>query len=151
MATYKVFPELLTAATASTLNWEDFWTYMQSYGFVNNGTANYVTLDRANQLLTILKVTEPNDLVTHEIGQMILEDQFHNDSKEVIAPSLPSLPNPVAPIQGVLDFLKLLTEKNTWIRVAEFLVGGILLVVGANALLKQSGGPDVGKAVPKPW
>lgn len=50
---------------------------------------------------------------------------------------------------GILGFLGRLTEAHTWVRVAEFVVGAILVAVGLNALLKQSTGIDVAKAVPK--
>ena len=40
--------------------------------------------------------------------------------------------NPFAPIKNVADFLKLLTEGQTWVRVGEFAAGAILLIVGFN-------------------
>lgn len=42
--------------------------------------------------------------------------------------------NAVTAGSSVNDFLGRLTEKNTWIRVAEFAVGGILLFVGLKAM-----------------
>jgi hypothetical protein len=49
---------------------------------------------------------------------------------------------------GLLTFLGDLTNPHTWLRVAEFLVGGILIGIGLNAILKQSTGVDVaGSAV----
>jgi hypothetical protein len=47
--------------------------------------------------------------------------------------------NAVQPITNTLDFLNRLADAKLWIRVAEFAIGGILLAVGAAAMLKQSG------------
>lgn len=55
-----------------------------------------------------------------------------------------TVPNPLSGIAGIGDFFQRLTEQNTWIRVAEFLVGGILVIVGASALFSKS---DTGQAL----
>lgn len=46
------------------------------------------------------------------------------------------IPNPLSGITSVVDFLKLLTKPQTWQRVAEFVVGGILIAVGVSAMLR---------------
>jgi hypothetical protein len=45
-------------------------------------------------------------------------------------------------VSSVVDFLKLLANRNTWIRVGEFTIGAILLAVGVNAMLKQGLGAN---------
>jgi hypothetical protein len=44
---------------------------------------------------------------------------------------------------GLLTFLGDLTNPHTWLRVAEFVIGGVLIAVSLNAILKQSTGVDV--------
>lgn len=39
---------------------------------------------------------------------------------------------------GVADFLSRLTQANTWLRIAEVVAGGILVIVAVNAALKSS-------------
>jgi len=41
-------------------------------------------------------------------------------------------------INAVGDFFNKLSQPNTWIRVAEFTAGGVLLIVGLHAMLKMS-------------
>jgi hypothetical protein len=60
--------------------------------------------------------------------------------------TLPALPNPIA---SVTDFLALLAKGQTWIRVAEFAVGIVLVGVGINAALKGAPASAAGK-IPKP-
>ncbi len=137
MATYTSFQQVLNAAQQGTLSLGDWIFYMRDYGSNNNGTSNYVTLDRANQLLAALKQTEPNDAVTKLLDEEITYGQpfsFRNDSKEVIPPKIPSLSQGI--FGSTTDFLNTLGQKNTWTRVAEFAIGALLLAIGANALIK---------------
>lgn len=46
----------------------------------------------------------------------------------------------VSATQSVASFLGNLSNPNLWVRVGEFAVGGILLVVGLNAALKNPAG-----------
>lgn len=55
--------------------------------------------------------------------------------------AIPSSAIPGPNIGSALDFLRLLTNPHTWVRVGEFAIGAILLAVGANAMLKQGMGP----------
>lgn len=48
--------------------------------------------------------------------------------------------------ENVGDFLGKLANPNLWVRVAEFLVGGVLLGVAVNGLLKNPAG-KIGKTV----
>lgn len=60
--------------------------------------------------------------------------------------AIPSSAIPGPNIGSALDFLRLLTNPHTWVRVAEFGIGAILLAVGANAMLRQgmgSGAPQI--------
>lgn len=41
------------------------------------------------------------------------------------------------PVHNVTDFLGTLTKGQTWVRVAEFAVGGVLLFIGVNAMLNH--------------
>lgn len=144
MASYKTFPEVLNAANAGKLTLPDWLEYEALVGSVNDGSSNYVTLDRANQLLAILKRTEPNDPVTLSIQNEITYGgplAYRNDSKEVVPPKLPELKVPG--LGSVTDFLNTLVQPNTWIRVAEFAIGALLVAIGVNALLKQGTGVDV--------
>lgn len=52
------------------------------------------------------------------------------------------------PLAAIGDFFARLTNPHTWLRVGEFAVGGIFLVIGLNALLHNPIG-KVAKAVPK--
>lgn len=149
MASYTSFQQVLDAANAGTLTLTDWLEYQTLYGKVNNGTSNYVTLDRAKQLLAILQRTEPSDPVTILIKQGIDSGLgFLNDSKEVIPPSIPNL-NPLSKLGNVTDFLNTLVQPNTWVRVAEFAIGALLLAIGVNALLKSGTGVDVAKKTTK--
>lgn len=53
------------------------------------------------------------------------------------------------PIKSVEEFLTLLSNKNLWIRVAEFGLGGVFIAVGLNAVLRpgKSLSSGVAKAV----
>ncbi len=125
---------MLDAANAGQLSYTDWLEYLILYGRDNNGTANYVTMDRAKQLLAALQKTEPNDQVTKSLAADVANNGFLNDSKEVIPPHIPSLGQGI--FGSVTDFLNTLGQKNTWTRVAEFAIGALLLAIGANALLK---------------
>jgi len=61
-----------------------------------------------------------------------------NDTGEA-QPGVGPLPNPLA---GIAAFLSTLTNPHLWVRVGEFAIGGILLAVGVNAMLKQGLGAD---------
>lgn len=62
------------------------------------------------------------------------------------------IPNPLSGINAIGDFFQRLTEKQTWERVAEFALGGVLIYVGVRAV--AHGSPTVGsgarKSVTKP-
>jgi hypothetical protein len=57
---------------------------------------------------------------------------------------IPSPANPLKGVAAVGDFFSRLTESSTWIRIGEFIGGGILVIVGLNALAR---GTPVGNAV----
>lgn len=130
--------DVMSQANAGTLTLEDWLTFRRfGLGGVNNGTSDYVTLDRANALLAVLQRTEPTDPVTKYISDGIASGtMFRNDSKEIIKPSI-SVPNPVS---GVTNFLSVLTQPQLWIRIAEFLIGGVLIAIGLASI---AGTPNV--------
>lgn len=51
-------------------------------------------------------------------------------------------------LSAIGDFFSRLTSAHTWLRVAEFIVGGAFLLIGLNHLLGNPAG-KVAKAVPK--
>jgi hypothetical protein len=44
--------------------------------------------------------------------------------------------NPLTGITAIGDFFQRLTQPQTWVRIAEFAAGGLLLYIGGNALLR---------------
>lgn len=59
-----------------------------------------------------------------------------------------SVQGPLSGLAAVGDFFTRLTQAHTWLRVAEFVVGGIFLVIGLNAILHNPAGKAAG-AIPK--
>lgn len=56
----------------------------------------------------------------------------------------------VSPLTNVDDFAHRLTEKATWIRVGEVVLGGILLFVGIHAITRGSEAASAAKSVTRP-
>lgn len=52
------------------------------------------------------------------------------------------------PIVSLEQFLTLLTSKNLWLRVAEFSIGTLVLVVGLNAILRPGRPISIPKVLP---
>lgn len=81
----------------------------------------------------------PDDQLINQYGMAYAAIQIHDTSGITLNPitavqqSGLSVPNPIHSLE---DFLNLLSNKNLWIRVAEFGIGGILLAVGVNAVLR---------------
>lgn len=46
------------------------------------------------------------------------------------------VPNPISGVKDVAGFVSALSNPNTWLRVAEVVVGLLLVGVGVNAMLK---------------
>lgn len=59
-------------------------------------------------------------------------------SSESSAAGSGTLP-PISGLAAIGDFFARLTEANTWIRVGEFLAGGIILYVGLKAIVTPPG------------
>jgi hypothetical protein len=70
--------------------------------------------------------------------------QPHEDPGEA-TPGIGPIPNPLS---SIVDFLRLLANPHTWIRVGEFAIGAILLAVGTNAALKQGLGSNAPQIKP---
>jgi hypothetical protein len=66
------------------------------------------------------------------------------DQEGAITEALPGNVDPFGAVtdaaSGIKTALGIFTNKNLWIRIAEFAVGAILLAIGANALISQSTG-----------
>lgn len=110
-------------------------TSIQSVAMYNWSFANFLVYDALDEASgTFPSQTQWNALPDASKIQLYT-DQY----------ALWKLPNtgvtgpPVSdPLTSVTDFLKLLTNKNTWIRVGEFAIGGILLAVGISHLAGTS-------------
>ena len=59
---------------------------------------------------------------------------------------LPSVSNPLDFLSNIADFFSRLTQANTWIRIAEFALGGALILVGVAHMAK---GTPAGQAAAK--
>jgi hypothetical protein len=66
-----------------------------------------------------------------------------------IAPGVnaPGLGNPLTGINAVGDFFQRLTQPATWIRVGEFVAGGLLLFIALNAMTRGPVRSATGKTV----
>jgi len=73
-------------------------------------------------------------------GAVMVPPGYQNDVTHTY--NLPSIPG----ISSVTDFLKLLADPNTWLRVAEVLVGVILLGIGVAKM--STSGARIVKATP---
>jgi len=78
------------------------------------------------------------------IAKAILVGDNHGNWFQQIARDAGSLvsnvPNPLHGIEAVGNFFNKLGEASTWIRVGEFAIGGLLLAVALNALVKGTTG-----------
>jgi hypothetical protein len=61
----------------------------------------------------------------------------------------PHIGNPLTGINAIGDFFSRLEDPHTWVRVGEFLAGGILLWIGLNALTRGQTRDDVTRPVKK--
>lgn len=82
--------------------------------------------------------TKPNGAIAGPYSNR-LQAQAKANSLNGVASSSNPLNTPVNPLTGINaigDLANRLTQPNTWIRVGEFLAGGVLLVIGLNAMTK---------------
>lgn len=75
----------------------------------------------------------------------MLPNNAAKDVHDNIGPSLEDIPG-VGALTNPLDWLKVLTDKNTWLRVGEALVGLLLIGIGVAAVTK---GTPIGSAIRK--
>lgn len=61
--------------------------------------------------------------------------EFYGFTTTGITGPTAGIPNPLASVE---QFLTILTEKQLWIRVAEFVVGGVVLAIGVTHLFGGS-------------
>lgn len=66
--------------------------------------------------------------------------------------SVPTISNPLQPMQDIGNFFHTLTQSSTWARVGEVAIGGILLFIGVRALSQGSSavGSGARKSVSRP-
>lgn len=144
--TYKTYPEVLADAVAGKLEWGD---NNKGTGLTGYFWGHGLDVPQVRAILTAAKISEPNQdwvkggwvQITTD-GKDVIFDPKHGP--QVIDPSIvPPTPGIPKGFSSVTDFLNTLASSNLWLRLAEFVIGGILLAVGANALIKQSSGVDV--------
>jgi hypothetical protein len=64
------------------------------------------------------------------------------------AEKLPNVSNPLDFLSNIADFFSRLTQANTWLRLAEFVLGGALILVGVAHMAKGTpAGTAAAKAV----
>ena len=139
---YSSYARVLADATAGTLKWSDS---SASGGLLPYVESHSPSVAQVKAIITAAAISEPHE--DWVAGHWI---EITTDGKNIIIQPghLPSVNDPpvlppnvkVPGINSVTDFLNLLTNGHTWVRVAEFVVGGILIAVGVNAMLKQSMG-----------
>jgi hypothetical protein len=87
---------------------------------------------------TVQGVAKPPNAVAGPFPNQLLAQQAANK----LTQQNPQNPPPNIPVlsgvNAIGDFFQRLTEPSTWIRVAEFAAGGILLYIGGNALLRDT-------------
>jgi hypothetical protein len=144
MKKYNSWGEVLADATLGKLEWSNKDASQGLYPFL---ITSKVTGAQVKTLLALVATTEPNqDWVKGNWLDVTNDGKLLMNPKGMPTPATPSpLPPLNSPFSGSLGGLNALFSKNLWIRVAEFAIGGILLAVGANALMKQATGVDVAR------
>lgn len=139
------YTQTLARAQAGTLSFPQFVTYWTARSF--SASASQV-LSEVTTILAAVNVTEPtqtwvkNGWVSIKDGQVSVTTQTTQayPGQGTIGGLGQGASNAVdaalTPIQIFQKLASALTNANTWARVAEFAVGGILVAVGANAMLK---------------
>jgi preprotein translocase subunit SecF len=73
------------------------------------------------------------ETVTQAQAQAVAAKLNKDVAKQTAVPGLDNL-HPLTGIDAVGDFFSRLTEPNTWLRIGEFAIGGILLYVALKAM-----------------
>jgi len=139
------YTQTLARAQAGTLSFPQFITYWTARAF--SASASQVTTE-VSAILAAVQVTEPTQTWVKDGWVSIKDGQVSVTTKTVQAypgqgtiggvgqSASNALDAALTPIQVLQKLASALTNANTWARVAEFAVGGILVAVGANAMLK---------------
>jgi len=134
MTIYKSLADITSAANAGTLEWGEsgnqhagFWGWY-IFGDPRNAQDQ---ADRSStsvqKILNIIKLTQPNSDATKNIAKLLGEKAFPDPGQ---APPGDLQGNIGNPLGSVTDFLNVLTQPQLWIRIAEVLIGALLLGVG---------------------
>lgn len=147
MPTYQ---QTLSGAQAGTLTAEQFIAFWATESFIASQSR---LTQEIESIVAVLQKTEPNQKwwkndISIVNGQVAVTTGLAPGPSSAIpgvgGPDILSPlsnANPLSWAQSLVKFLGALMDPHTWIRVAEFLAGAILLAVGVNAALKQGIGP----------
>jgi len=58
--------------------------------------------------------------------------------------------NPLAGVAAIGDFFNRLTQPNTWLRVGEFVAGGLLIYLGLSAAMRGTEAQTAAQGITKP-
>lgn len=111
-----------------------------SYNAANPGNSAYAN---AEAFLEIILVHGLDTAISEGIGGA---GSALGQAPGAVAEAASKLPDPLTGINAIGDFFQRLTQGNTWIRVAEFLLGLGLIVVG---LAKLASGTAAGRTAAK--
>lgn len=126
-------------------SWGDLYTYIMSLPQAANADPKTVAsqvlgIEAAQRLGGNTAAAEAG--LNKSVGQ--IEKAAANTNFAAGIPKLVS--NPLDWLSNVSDFFSRLSQANTWIRIAEFVLGGALILVGVAHLAK---GTEAGKAAAK--
>lgn len=141
------YQQILARAKAGTLTFPEFSLYYTTRVFA---VSKDQLVTEVSAILAAVAVTEPNQTwvkqgwVQIKDGGVSVVSQTTEmfPGQGLLSNAGQSASNATEGITSTLDFLKMLTSAQLWTRVAEFAVGGILIVVGANALLRTGMGSN---------
>jgi hypothetical protein len=147
---YNTYAEVLADATAGVLEWGD---NAKGTGLVGFFWGHGLDVAQARAIIAAAHLSEPNQdwvkggwLQVTLDGKNVIIDPGHAQQTPIDPSIIPPIPKVPKGFSSVTDFLNTLASPNLWVRIAEFVVGAILLTVGANALIKQSTGVNVAGA-----
>lgn len=66
-----------------------------------------------------------------------------------VTSGIPGPGNPLTGVNAIGDFFQRLTQPSTWIRVGEFVAGGLLLYIGGSAALRGTAAGETVKRTAK--
>lgn len=96
-------------------------------------------------------VKQPDAIILNIYGLALQSHQTGNDQKTLPGGEDPGIPTGTIPgVQSVADLIGSVLNPHTWIRVAEFTIGAILIAVAVAAVLKKDVAPNasIAKEIP---